>query len=51
MSLMGSLVTAASWVSVGGVDAIDLLGYTDAQMRAAIEEMIATDVPVKEPVG
>ena len=38
-------------VPVCGSDAIDLLGYTDAQMRAAIEEMIATDVPVKEPVG
>lgn len=38
-------------VPVCGVDAIDLLGYTDAQMRAAIEEMVATAVPVKEPVG
>ena len=36
---------------VCGVGAIALLGYTDAQMRAAIEEMIASDVPVKEPVG
>jgi len=32
-------------------DAIDLLGYTDAQMRAAIEEMVAAPVPVKEPVA
>ena len=32
-------------------DAIDLLGYTDAQMRAAIEELLETDVPVKEPVA
>jgi heterodisulfide reductase subunit A len=32
-------------------DAIDLLGYTDAQMRAAIEELLVTDVPVKEPVA
>ena len=32
-------------------DAIDLLGYTDAQMRSAIEELIVTEVPVKEPVA
>ena len=32
-------------------DAIDLLGYTDAQMRAAIEELVYTDEPVKEPVS
>ncbi len=38
-------------VPVCGSDAIDLLGYTDAQMRAAIEELIGTDVPVKEPVA
>jgi heterodisulfide reductase subunit A len=33
-----------------GQDAIDLLGYTDAQMRAAIEEMIGIE-HVKEPVA
>jgi heterodisulfide reductase subunit A2 len=38
-------------VPVCGADAIDLLGYTDAQMRAAIEEMIQADVPAKEPVA
>lgn len=38
-------------VPVCGRDAIDLLGYTDQQMRAAIEEMIYTPEPVKEPVG
>jgi len=38
-------------VPVCGRDAIDLLGYTDQQMRAAIEEMIFTPEPVKEPVG
>lgn len=32
-------------------DAIDLLGYTDAQMRAAIEEMIGNQTPAKEPVA
>ncbi|MBI5027580.1 MAG: 4Fe-4S binding protein, partial [Actinobacteria bacterium] len=37
-------------VPVCGRDAIDLLGYTDAQMRAAIEEMVATERP-KEPVA
>jgi len=31
-------------------DAIDLLGYTDAQMRAAIEELVAAQ-PQKEPVA
>ncbi len=36
-------------VPVCGQDAIDLLGYTDAQMRAAIEELVAE--PVKEPVA
>jgi heterodisulfide reductase subunit A len=34
-----------------GQDAIDLLGYTDAQMRSAIEELIGTVEPVKEPVA
>ncbi len=38
-------------VPVCGRDAIDLLGYTDQQMRAAIEEMISTSEPVKEPVS
>jgi len=38
-------------VPVCGRDAIDLLGYTDEQMRAAIEEMISTSEPVKEPVS
>ncbi|MBN9105885.1 MAG: CoB--CoM heterodisulfide reductase iron-sulfur subunit A family protein [Propionibacteriaceae bacterium] len=33
-----------------GQDAIDLLGYTDAQMRAAIEGLIAAE-PVKEAVS
>jgi heterodisulfide reductase subunit A len=33
-----------------GQDAIDLLGYTDAQMRAAIEELIGS-VPEKESVS
>ena len=32
-------------------DAIDLLGYTDAQMRSAIEELIVSADPVKEPVA
>nr|WP_300143907.1 CoB--CoM heterodisulfide reductase iron-sulfur subunit A family protein [Propionicimonas sp.] len=35
-------------VPVCGRDAIDLLGYTDAQMRAAIEELIVAE-PIKEP--
>ncbi|MFZ0530190.1 MAG: FAD-dependent oxidoreductase, partial [Propionicimonas sp.] len=38
-------------VPVCGRDAIDLLGYTDQQMRAAIEELIATAAPVKEAVS
>jgi heterodisulfide reductase subunit A len=38
-------------VPVCGQDAIDLLGYTDAQMRAAIEELIVGVEPVKEPVA
>ncbi|MBA3021044.1 CoB--CoM heterodisulfide reductase iron-sulfur subunit A family protein [Propionicimonas sp.] len=38
-------------IPVCGADAIDLLGYTDAQMRAAIEEMFEASVPVKEPVA
>lgn len=38
-------------VPVCGADAIDLLGYTDAQMRAAIEELVVAQVPVKEPVA
>ena len=38
-------------VPVCGQDAIDLLGYTDAQMRAAIEELIVGAEPVKEPVA
>jgi heterodisulfide reductase subunit A len=36
-------------VPVCGQDAIDLLGYTDAQMRSAIEELISDAEPVKEP--
>ena len=38
-------------VPVCGQDAIDLLGYTDAQMRSAIEELIVSAEPVKEPVA
>jgi len=38
-------------VPVCGQDAIDLLGYTSAQMTAAIEQLIAFEGPVKEPVG
>ena len=38
-------------VPVCGQDAIDLLGYTDAQMRSAIEELIVGAEPVKEPVA
>ena len=38
-------------VPVCGQDAIDLLGYTDAQMRSAIEELIVSADPVKEPVA
>jgi heterodisulfide reductase subunit A len=38
-------------VPVCGQDAIDLLGYTDAQMRSAIEELIVSSKPVKEPVA
>jgi heterodisulfide reductase subunit A2 len=38
-------------VPVCGADAIDLLGYTDAQMRSAIEEMVITEMPDKEPVA
>ncbi len=38
-------------VPVCGADAIDLLGYTDVQMRAAIEKMFSAEVPVKEPVS
>jgi heterodisulfide reductase subunit A2 len=38
-------------VPLCGADAIDLLGYTDAQMRSAIEELVVTEVAVKEPVG
>jgi len=38
-------------VPVCGQDAIDLLGYTDAQMRSAIEELIVSAKPVKEPVA
>ncbi len=38
-------------VPLCGSDAIDLLGYTDAQMRAAIEELVVTDLPAKEPVA
>ena len=38
-------------IPVCGADAIDLLGYTDAQMRAAIEEMFEASVPVTEPVA
>ena len=49
-------VSAASCKGCGGcvpaceVDAIDLLGYTDAQMRAAIENLVSDD-RVKEPVA
>lgn len=38
-------------IPVCGADAIDLLGYTDEQMKSAIEELIVTDMPVKEPVA
>jgi heterodisulfide reductase subunit A2 len=38
-------------VPVCGSDAIELLGYTDEQMLAAIEEMVITEVPDKEPVA
>ena len=39
-------------VPVCGQDAIDLLGYTDAQMRSAIEELLLVGAePVKEPVA
>ncbi len=38
-------------VPVCGSDAIDLLGYTNAQMTAAIESLVANPERVKEPVA